>query len=217
MIRGAIFDMDGLMTDTENLFLRFWCQVMGELGYEEHREVVAHCIGMDHGATQRYVKEQLGADFDYLAIMQEVGRRSRAYTEVHGVPVKPGLYELLDYLDRVHIPYAVATSTVYDNAVRRLDSIGVLGRLSGLVTGNMVAHGKPDPEIFLRAAEALGLPPESCMVLEDSPHGILAAHRAGCLPVMIPDLKQPDAETRAMLFAMTDRLDRVIDLLENAT
>lgn len=204
------------MTDTEALFLQYWCQVMGERGYPAHREVVVHCIGLDHGETQRYVKEKLGADFDYAGVMGEVGVRSREHCRTRGVPVKPGLYALLDELDRRHIPYGVATSTKGENARWRLERIGVLGRLSGLVTGDMVTAGKPEPEIFEKAARTLGLAPQECLVLEDSPHGILAAHRAGCLPVMIPDLKEPDEATERLLYARLSGLDQVAELLDRA-
>lgn len=215
MIKGVIFDMDGLMTDTEQLFLRLWCEVMVERGFPEHRDIVIYCIGQNHAATREYVREKLGDDFDYMRILREVGRRSEIFCRDNGVPVKPGLYELLDYLDVKRIPYAVATSTLEANARWRLGSIGVLERLHGLVTGDMVTVGKPEPEIFLRAAEKLGLPPEQCLVLEDSPHGILAAHRAGCLPVMIPDLKEPDAETEKLLYARCANLTEVVAIIES--
>jgi HAD superfamily hydrolase (TIGR01509 family) len=213
VIRGVIFDMDGLMTDTERLFLDLWCQVLREQGQPEYRDAVTHCIGLNHQATHAYIRETLGEDFDYMAILRQVGVRSRAYCEANGVPVKPGLYTLLDYLDEKQIPYAVATSTARENARWRLENIGVLSRLQGLITGDMVTQGKPAPEIFQKAAASLGLPTQDCLVLEDSPHGILAAHRAGCLPVMVPDLKQPDSETQALLYAQVERLDQVIELL----
>ena len=214
MIRGVIFDMDGLMTDTERLFIQFWCQIMVERGYPEHRDVVTHCIGLNHGATRDYVRQTLGDDFDYQSVILEVAKRSTVLCETQGVPVKPGLYALLDYLDSHQIPYAVATSTVRKNAIWRLENIGVLDRLQGLVTGDMVTVGKPEPEIFLRAAETLNLPAEQCLVLEDSPHGILAAHRAGCLPVMVPDLKQPEEDTVNLLFARCGSLLEVPALID---
>lgn len=206
MIQAVIFDMDGLMTDTERLFVDIWCQVLRERGEEEHRDVVEHCIGLDHLSTRRYVAQKLGEGFPYLEVQKEVGVRSGKYCEDHGVPVKAGLYELLDYLDGMGLPYAVATSTKGERARWRLDNIGVLGRLKGLVTGDMVEKGKPQPDIFLKAAELLGVAPESCVVLEDSPHGILAADRAGCKPVMIPDLKQPDEETKRLLWGCLESL-----------
>ena len=217
MIQGVIFDMDGVMTDTERLFQELWCQVQRERGEPEYREVVAHCIGLNHKAISEYVAACCGPDFDYMNVLMEVGRRSGIYMKEHGVPVKPGLYQLLDDLDSAGIPYAVATSSVGDMAKGRLQAIHVFNRLSALVTGDMVSTGKPEPEIFERAAAALNLPPEECLVLEDSPHGILAAHRAGCLPVMIPDLKQPDAETEKMLYAKLDHLGQVMELIQRAT
>lgn len=213
MISGVIFDMDGLMTDTERLYIDLWCQILREQGMEEHRDVVTRCIGMDHGKMRAYIKETLGEDFDYLSVLGEVGKRSEAYCQAHGIPVKPGLYELLDYLDQEKIPYAVATSSRGEGARSKLRQIGVLARLHGLVTGDMVEKGKPDPEIFLRAAEELQLPPEHCLVLEDSPHGILAAHLAGCLPMMIPDLWPPDEKTQSMLYARGETLLDVIPVL----
>lgn len=215
MIKAVIFDMDGLMTDTERLFIDIWCQVLSERGMPENRDVVTHCIGLDHGRTRAYVSEKLGEDFDFVNIMGEINRRAIRHYEEKGVPLKEGLYELLDYLDEQGIPYGVATSTKRDNGRFRLDKIGVLSRLSGLVTGDMVEKGKPEPDIFRKAAEAIGVPAGECMVLEDSPHGILAAHRAGCIPVMIPDLKEPDAETLAMLFARRNSLLEIPDLLES--
>ena len=116
-------------------------------------------------------------------------------------------------MDAQKIPYAVATSSRGEGARSKLQKIGVLSRLRGLVTGDMVEKGKPDPEIFIRAAQALQLPPGECLVLEDSPHGILAAHRAGCLPMMIPDLWQPDSEVKSMLYALGSSLLDVIPVL----
>lgn len=214
MISGVIFDMDGLMTDTERLYIDLWCQILRERGMEEHRDVVTRCIGMDHGKMRAYIKETLGEGFDYLSVLGEVGKRSEAYCRAHGIPVKPGLYELLDYLDQEKIPYAVATSSRGEGARSKLRQICVLSRLHGLITGDMVEKGKPDPEIFLRAAEALHLPPEHCLVLEDSPHGILAAYKAGCLPMMIPDLWAPDEETQSMLYARGKTLLDVIPVLK---
>lgn len=214
MIQGVIFDMDGLMTNTEQLFIDLWCEVMVERGMPEHRDIVTHCIGLDHKLTEAYVHERLGAEFDYHGVIMDVAARSVCYCDRHGVPVKPGLYALLDFLDEKGLPYAVATSTKSENARRRLENIKILPRLGGLITGDMVTKGKPNPDIFLMAAEALALPPESCLVLEDSPHGILAAHRAGCVPVMVPDLKQPDEETLSRVYGVCKSLYDVIPLLE---
>ena len=216
MIRGVIFDMDGLMTDTERLFLKYWCQVMRELGYPEHEEIVRHCAGLNYQDTMKYVYEQLGSEFNYDSILRRASSLSRNHCNRYGVPVKPGLYELLDYLDHAHISYAVATSAELKDARYKLESIGVWSRIRCIVTGDMVSRGKPDPELFQITCRRLALPPDECIVLEDSVYGIHAAHLAGCLPVMIPDLQSPDNQTTSILFSLVESLDQVILVLENA-
>lgn len=131
------------MTDTERLYIDLWCQILRERGMEEHRDVVTRCIGMDHGKMRAYIKATLGEGFDYLSVLGEVGKRSETYCQAQGIPVKPGLYKLLDYLDQEEIPYAVATSSRGEGARSKLRQIGVLSRLHGLVTGDMVEKGKP--------------------------------------------------------------------------
>ena len=216
MIRGVIFDMDGLMTDTERLFLAHWCQVMTQHGYPKHPEIVQHCAGLNYRDSMKYVQEKLGQDFDYNKILKEASVLSLDYCRTHGVPVKPGLYCLLDFLDLQDIPYVVATSSRSEEARNRLERIGVWERLKGIVTGDMVSMEKPDPEMYLLACRQLSLHPEQCMVLEDSCYGIEAAYRAGCIPVMIPDLQVPDKDTASMIFAQAERLDLVIPIIQNA-
>ena len=213
MIRGVIFDKDGVMIDTERLFQSLWCEIMRDMGQEEHREAVTYCIGLNHQAIKEYLDREFQDGFDYWSVLREVDKRTKAIFASEGIPVKTGLYPLLDGLDSAGIPWAVATSSHRETTLFQLERIGVLDRAGALVTGDMVARGKPDPDIFLQAAKALSLPPEECLVLEDSPHGILAASLAGCLPVMIPDLKEPDAETEKLLFARLPSLDQVMPLL----
>lgn len=213
MIEAVIFDMDGLMVDTERLCVDLWSSILKEKGMPAHREIAIHCIGMDHKRMQNYLATQL-PDFDYMSVLNEVGHRSARYCRQYGVPIKPGLYELLDYLDSKKIPYGVATSTKSVSARNRLSEINILPRLRFLITGDMVENGKPEPDIFLMAVKSLNLSPANCLVLEDSAHGIMAAHQAGCKPMMIPDLKEPDEDTRSLLYAIGENLLDVISLLE---
>lgn len=131
----------------------------------------------------------------------------------HGIAPKPGIYELLDYMDSRGIAAAIASSSPMENIEKHLSAVNLLHRFQKLCSGHDTPNGKPAPDIYLLAAEKLGLPPEACLALEDSPTGILAAHRAGCLPVMIPDLDQPDEATRSLLYARADSLLDVISLL----
>ena len=122
--------------------------------------------------------------------------------------------ELLAYLKECRIKTAIATSSPIERTVLYLTSVGLQNSFDELVSGYMVEKGKQEPDIYLYAAERLGVKPENCMVLEDSPAGILAAHRAGCIPVMVPDQDKPEEETKAMLYAEADTLLEVISLLK---
>ena len=130
------------------------------------------------------------------------------------MPVKPGLFALLEYLKKEGIPAAVASSTYRAVALPLLEQAGIAPWLTGMAFGDMVQRSKPEPDIFLLAARQLGAEPANCIVLEDSPNGILAAHRAGMLPVMVPDLLKPDPELEKILYSRVEQLDQVIILME---
>ena len=209
--QAVIFDMDGLMFDTENLYVRKWAEAGHIYGYEIKKETIADCIGLASGLEKDFFLRRFGREFPYAEIRAERDRRVQEYIEKEGVPVKPGLSALLDRLDGKKIKKAVASST--DRAVCEdwLERAGVRKRFDAVICGDMVKRGKPNPDIFLKACSCLNRKAGCCMVLEDSPHGILAAHRAGMKPVMIPDLKKPDAETTSLLFA---RMDSLADVSE---
>ncbi len=135
--------------------------------------------------------------------------------ETKGVPVKDGLYDLLEYLKREKIPCAVASSTSRKNVLHYCDETKVTGYFQKIICGDMVEKSKPDPQIYLTAAREIGMAPEHCMALEDSPNGCLSARRAGMKTVMVPDQVQPDEAMRARLFACVSSLRDVIPLLEN--
>ena len=121
---------------------------------------------------------------------------------------------MLDFLEKQKVPCAIATSSPLERTKKYLHAVGLEERFDALVSGYMVEKGKPEPDIYLYAAKQLGLLPEECLVLEDSPTGILAAYRAGCMPVMIPDQDEPDEETKSMLYAVCADLETVITLLK---
>ena len=137
-----------------------------------------------------------------------------AHVAAPGVEAKPGIGPLLDILDRYGIPRAIATSSPEDRARAHLGSLGLEHRFDRILSGHMVAKGKPEPDIYLYAAAQLGLKPEQCLALEDSPAGVESAWRAGCLPVMIPDQDQPDEKIRGKLFALAKDLTQVAELIE---
>ncbi len=214
MIHGVIFDMDGLMLDTEKLLARFWMQAAREAGFPME---LHHVLGIRSLAAV-YAKPKLqgifGEAFDYEKIRARRRELTAKHLEAHGIETKKGLHELLAYLKAQGIKIAVATATDRERTEIYLKQVGVYPYFDAFVCGDMVQKGKPDPEIYLTASKELGLDPTDCMALEDSPNGIRSAHDAGCLAVMIPDLSQPDTELMPYLTACVEDLGKVIDLLE---
>lgn len=213
-ITAILFDMDGLVLDTEKLYTRFWQEAANALGYPMTKEQALGMRSLNRGAGLSKMQSYFGAEVDYDAIRKKRIEMMDAFVEKEGVTTKPGIHELLAYLKEQGIKTAIATSSPIDRTIKYLTSVGLQDSFDELVSGYMVEKGKPEPDIYLYAAEKLGVRPENCMVLEDSPAGILAAHRAGCIPVMVPDQDEPDAETKALLYARADNLARVISLLE---
>lgn len=213
MIKGIVFDMDGLMFDTERLAKEAWTHAGTVLGLDITQEMVIKTLGLNTNDTDRVLMEELGEVFDIMAarkIRTEYVVRS---IEENGIPMKSGLPELLEYLKENNYKITVATSSEHEVARYNFRRAGISDFFDQIVCGDMIEQGKPAPDIYLRASEIIGIPPEECLALEDSPIGILAAHRAGLKPVMIPDLKEPDAETTKLLYAKLATLHDVIQLL----
>ena len=213
-IKAVLFDMDGVVLDTEKLYVRFWQEAAVSLGFPMTRE---HALGMrslSREVGERQLKAFLGEDVDYMEVRDKRIELMSAFIESHGVETKPGIHELLTYLKEKGIKTSIATSSPLDRTKKYLSQVGLVDDFDALVSGHMVAHGKPAPDIYQYAAENLGLKPEECLVLEDSPTGILAAYRAGCIPVMVPDQDEPNEETRKMLYAVAENLEAVISLIE---
>lgn len=213
-ITAVLFDMDGLVLDTEKLYTRFWQEAANALGYPMTKEQALGMRSLNRGVGLAKMQSYFGPEVDYDKIRNKRIELMDAFVEQEGVTLKPGIHELLAYLKEHGIKTAIATSSPLERTLLYLGSVGLEQSFDELVSGYMVEKGKPEPDIYLYAAEKLGVKPSECMVLEDSPAGILAAYRAGCLPVMVPDQDKPDKETKAMLYALAENLLAVISLLE---
>ncbi|MGN0506954.1 MAG: HAD family hydrolase [Lachnospiraceae bacterium] len=214
IIKGILFDMDGLVLDTEKLYTRFWQEAAQAFGYPMTRVQALGMRSLNRGAGLAKLQSYFGDTVDYEAIRAKRIALMNAFIEKEGVEVKPGIRELLAYLKEKGIKTAIATSSPLERTTEYLTSVGLEREFDRLVSGYMVERGKPEPDIYLYAAKELGLALSECMVLEDSPAGLLAAKRAGCLPVMIPDQDEPDEETKKLLYAQVGCLSDVIGLLE---
>ncbi len=216
MLKGAIFDMDGLMIDTEKLYLKFWILAAKDFGYDMTPEHVYSMRSMARKFSIPLLKGIFGEDCPTEEIRAHRTELMAEYIKEHGLEVKKGLFVLLDYLRDKGIRMAVATATPLERTMSYLETIGAKDYFSAVICGDMVTTGKPAPDIYLAAAKGLGLPPEECAAFEDSPNGIKAAHAAGCYAVMIPDMTQPDEEIKPLLSAVYDSLDQAAEFFERS-
>ena len=214
MIRGVIFDMDGLMFDTERVSMVMWDRELGRQGFRYSPEIGNSIRGRNGEAIRRILEETYGPGFDFMQALQGVRADMLQRLEEHGIDVKPGLYPLLDWLEEQKIPMAVASSSRRDSVERNCRKAGVLDRFRTLVCGDQVTHSKPDPEIFRIAAAALGVEPAECLVLEDSFNGVRAGAAGGFITVMVPDLDAPTPEIDALYTAKCDSLHEVLARLK---
>jgi HAD superfamily hydrolase (TIGR01509 family) len=214
-ISTIIFDMDGLMLDTERVAQRVWRQASAEMKYDLPDEVYLQVVGRTAKDTEVMFLQSFGPDFPYRAMYERKQQLMYALLENEGVPTMPGLFELLDLIDDLGLAKAVATSTARELASKKLTLSGLIDRFEVIVAGDEIVHGKPAPDIFLNAAARLGSAPVACMVLEDSEAGVKGAHAAGMTPVMVPNMKQPTPEVRALAYRVLTDLHEVGALLRS--
>ena len=198
--RAVIFDMDGLMLDTEPLAARAWDDAAETLGVAFDRTLPPRLIGRNFTDCSAMIRAHYGdfADYPVDALLAHWHAAYDAIVTREGVATKPGVFELIDWLEARNIVRAVATSTRRDRAIRKLTHAALLPRFAVLVGGDEIARGKPAPDIYLAAARSLSAEPAECLALEDSFNGIRAAAAAGMPVVMVPDLAEPTPEIAAL-------------------
>ena len=212
-VRAVLFDVDGVILDTECLYSRFWMEACHFFGFPMTKEQSLQMRSLNKTAGQEKFHALFGPAADYATIRQKRIELMDAFVEKEGVAAKPGIYALLDALDEKGIPCAITSSSPYQRLERYLTPLKLFHRFQKVITGYDVPKGKPEPDLYLRGAAELGLAPNGCLALEDSPAGILSAYRAGCLPVLIPDQDCPGEDTLSLLYAKADTLTDVIALL----
>jgi len=215
VIKAVVLDMDGTMLDTERLSAEGWKKAGEMLGCGNVMEILEKAMGLTAAAEEKLFLNQYGFDFPFQEFRKISAEYSREYIKKNGVPVKEGLFELLEYLKQKNYKIAVATSSSRSTTLRHFESINITGYFDQIICGDMLEKSKPDPDIYLKACLTLQIPPEECMALEDSPNGILSAYRAGMKTVMIPDRVAPSPELEKMLTACVPTLKAVIQVLEN--
>lgn len=213
-IKAVIFDMDGLMFDTERLSADYWIQAGQEKGLLIGEAFLANIRGSSKEEAEGWFHACYGDAYDYWELRNRKTELLRTYLDTHEIPLKKGLEELLIYLKNNGYKIILATSTAKNYAFDYLESAKVKKYFDDFVCGDMVSRCKPDPEIFFQAAEKAGYAPCECVVLEDSLNGIAAAVAGGFIPVMVPDITKPSAELKERLAAECRDLLEVMDFLK---
>ena len=206
MIKAVIFDMDGVLIDTEKWLNVYWQQAAREAGFEVTRAHGRAIRSLAAKYAGPYLQGIFGPEFNYEAIRARRKELMKQHIAEHGIEKKPGVDEILDYLREKHIKTAVATATDLERTKQYLTQIGIYDKFDRIVSAVTVENGKPEPDVYLYACEQIGENPKDCIAVEDSPNGILAAYRAGLSVVMVPDLTEPDEETKKRLYARVDDL-----------
>ena len=212
-IRGILFDMDGVVIDSERLFTRFWMASAADLGFPMTRDqaLQLRSLRREQGIEKMHAFFGPTANFDEIRAHRI--ELMEAHIALYGVDEKPGIRELLAFLKENGIPCAITSSSALPVIRERLGRLGILEDFTALCSGKDVPNGKPFPDIYLAGAAAIGVAPENCLAIEDSPTGLESAWRAGCMGVFVPDQDQPDEVTLSRAFAKADSLTDVMELI----
>lgn len=192
---AIIFDMDGLVLDTETTYFIAWQQAAASMGYTLSDTVCAALSGLNSDAVTQRLLTEFGSDFDLVTFNNISATVWHDYVNQHGIDVKQGFNELLVFIIQKNIPYCLATNSRIANALECLALAGLSNVFNIIISRDDVQHSKPAPDIFLYAAERLQIPIEQCLVLEDSHAGIIAATRAGAFSIFIPSTQPIDPLT----------------------
>ena len=214
MIQAVLFDMDGVLLDTEKYLTRYLRQAAKEAGYDMSREVVYSLRSYAFRFASPWLKEIYGEDFDYGAIRARRQELMKEHIAVHGLEVKPGVKETVETLRTWGYQTAVVTATNETRAREYMNLTGLTGLFDEVVCASMVEYGKPRPDVYLYACGKIGRKAEECIAVEDSPNGIQAAYSAGCRVIMVPDLTQPDEKLQKKTWAVAENLTGILPFVE---
>ncbi len=212
--QAVVFDMDGVIFDTERLVIEFWKEVAKRHNIPNVEHTCIQCLGTNRVRTREIFLENYGADFPFDPYRAEVTELFNTHYKGVPLPTKPGVRELLSYLQEQDIKVGLASSTAQHLVRDEIGTAGLLPYFQTLVCGDMVEHSKPAPDIFLKACEILNADPTKSIAIEDSFNGIRSAHCAGMTPIMVPDQVQPTDEIRALAFHVMPSLLDVLNWLK---
>lgn len=214
-MKSVIFDMDGVIFDSEALVLKCWKRIGDKYGLKDIDAIFQESIGTNTAETKEIVMKHYGEDFAYDKFRQEASRLFHEITKEKGVLVKRGARELLSYLKVNGFQIGLASSTRIEVVKSELEQVGLLKFFHVVIGGDMVRHSKPHPEIYNRACEELDVDPAETFAIEDSFNGVRSAHGAGLKVIMVPDILQPDEEMENLALEIFPSLMGVLGYFQN--
>ena len=211
---SVIFDMDGVIFDTERLMLKCWQKACAEYGINDIEKIYPACIGTTSSVTISLFDDYYEHRYPFSDIQSKASDYMREHIDHFGPPVMPFAPELLSQLHEQGFQIALASSTVSELIKKELSKAGLDQYFKTIIGGDMIEHGKPAPDIFLLACRKLGRDPADVYVIEDSENGIRAAHAAGAMPIMVPDMIIPSDEVASMCTQILKNLEAVWEFLQ---
>ena len=216
-IKAFLFDMDGTLIDTERYYRSCWPKALAAFGYHMTDEQALSMRSLGRPFAPRRLQGWFGEELDYHAVREKRKELMEEVLKREGIRVKPGAETLLEVLRQKGVITAVVTATDRERADRYLAQTGLAGYFDQVISATSVKEGKPSPDIYLYACETLGLEPQGCAAVEDSPNGILSAYRAGCRVIMVPDQTPVDESVRPYLYAHADNLGEIAGWVREGT
>jgi len=212
MIEAVIFDMDGILFDSERIITSCWYDQAEALHIprEKMQIAVEGCIGLNRNDTQVFFENLFGDEVDYPAFREMTHQRFNEEVTQKGLPVMKGAYEILEFLEKTPLKIGLASSSRTENVWKHIRNHQMDHYFEVVVCGDSVEHSKPEPDIYLKACEAIGVDPRKCIAIEDSPNGIRSAYAAGMVPIMVPDQVQP---TEELLKLIHQKFDSLLDVM----
>lgn len=212
--KAVVFDMDGVIFDSERCVLEGWLEVAEKYGIKDVERIFLKCIGTNAEATKAIFLNEYGADFPYDDYKKQASKIYHDRYDGGRLPLKPGVRELLKYLNEQGCLIGLASSTRYAVVESQIKAAGLMEYFKNLTGGDMLKKSKPEPDIFLMACDNLGVAPEDAIAIEDSYNGIRAAYRAGMCAIMVPDMIAPDEEMEGLAYGIFNNLGEVLDWIK---